>query len=147
VFAFPSLVELSDGSWALPYSGYCYPHKFPRGAWGFDVGFAVWPKGRLVALEAPDKGEFTTVAFIPPGRKVLINALTQPSGSIVVEVCDLQGKTIPGRSFDDAVPIVGDQYRTTLSWKGADDLGVGDAQPVMLRFQMQQASLFGLDFE
>ena len=147
VFTFPSLVELPNGDWALPYTGYIYPHKYPRGAWGYDVGLAVWPKGRLIALEAPEEGELTTVAFIPPGRKVRINALTQRAGHVRVEVCDIDGKTIPGRSFDDAIEIIGDQHRTPLTWKGGDDLGIEAGEAVILRFRMSKAKLFGLDFE
>ncbi len=147
IFAFPSLVELPDGTWALPYTGYVYPHKYPRGAWGYDIGLATWPKGRLIALEAPERGEFTTVAFIPPGKKILINAVTDRTGSIVVEVCDLHGKPLSGRTFDDATPVVGDQYRTPLKWKGGEDTGVGEGEPVMLRVRLNRAQLFGLDFE
>jgi hypothetical protein len=146
VFAFPNLVELPDGAFALPYTGYRYPHKYPRGAWSYDVGMAIWPKGRIVALEATGKGEFTTVAFMSPGKTLLINALTAPGGSIKVEVCDLQAKPLPGRSFEDAQSITGDVYQRPLVWKGSDDLGVEPSQPVMLRFQMDQAKLFGIDF-
>lgn len=147
VFAFPSLVELPDGTWALPYTGYVYPHKYPRGAWGYDIGLATWPKGRLVGLEAPEHGEFATVAFIPPGKKILINAVTGRTGSIVVEVCDLHGKPLPGRTFDDATAVVGDQYRTPLKWKGGDDVGTGEGEAIMLRVRLNKAQLFGFDFE
>jgi hypothetical protein len=147
VFTYPSLVELPDGSWAMPYTGYVYPHKYPRGAWGYDVGLAVWPKGRLVALEAPEEGEFTTVAFVPPGKKILINALTERAGEIRIEACDVHAKPLPGRTFVDAKPIVGDQHRSVVTWSGGDDLGIKDKEPVILRFRMSKAKLFGLDFE
>jgi hypothetical protein len=147
VFAHPSLVELPNGDWALPYTGYVYPHKYPRGAWGYDVGLARWPKGRLIALEAPERGEFTTVAFIPPGAKVSINAVTERAGSIRVEACDVDAKPLPGRTFDDAVAIVGDQYHMPLKWKGGDDLGTKAGVPIVLRFRLDHASLFGLNFE
>jgi hypothetical protein len=145
VFTFPSLVELPDGSWALPYTGYRYPHKYPRGAWGYDVGLAVWPKGRLIALEAPESGEFATVAFIPPGKKLLVNALTDRVGHILIEACDVQG--LPGRKFDDARPVIGDQHRSPVTWKGGDDLGIKDNEAVTLRFRMSKSKLFGIDFE
>jgi hypothetical protein len=146
VFPFPSLVELPDGTWALPYTGYVYPHKYPRGAWGFDVGLAKWPRGRLIALEAPQRGEFTTVAFIPPGQKILINAVTERAGSILVEACDLHGKPLAGYGFDDAKPVIGDQYRQALSWKGGDQLRTG-GQPIMLRLRMDKAKLYWFEFE
>ena len=66
VFAHPNLLELSDGSFVLPYTGYNFPHKYPRGQFKFAPGYAVWPKGRLVALEALERGEFATVS-VPIG--------------------------------------------------------------------------------
>lgn len=147
IFASANLVELPDGNWALPYVGYNYPHKYPRGTYEYDVGLAVWPKGRLVALHAPEEGHFTTYAILSPGKQMRINAVTERVGSILVEVAGLDGKPLPGRSFDDAVPIVGEQYRTLVTWKRGDNLGIAAGQPVMLRFRMDKAKLYGLDFE
>ena len=61
----------------IGYSGDPIPHKYP----GRDInarkglfpgvqgvsGLAVWPDGRLVALQCDDEGEFATVAVVPPG--------------------------------------------------------------------------------
>ena len=146
VFAHPNLIELPDGSFGLLYTGYLFPHKYPRGQWRFQPGMAIWPKGRLVALEAPDRGEFATVAFMPPGRRLLINAVTKRAGSALVEVASLGGAPIPGRTFADADPIIGDQYRTLVTWKGESDLGFEDGAAIMLRFRMDKAAIFGLDF-
>jgi len=72
IFAHPELIELPDRSFALPYTGYIYPHKYPPGAWQFLPGFASWPGGRVVALEAPESGQFTTVGFEPPTRRIAL---------------------------------------------------------------------------
>ena len=100
-----------------------------------------------MALEAPDRGEFATVAFMPPGRKLLINAVTKRAGSITVEVAALGGAPIPGHTFADADPTIGDQYRTPVTWQGEADLGLGEASAIMLRFRLDKAAIFGLDFE
>ncbi len=146
VFASPNLIELPNGDFALPYAGYDVPHKYPRAGAMRATGYAVWPKGRMVALESPERGEFATVALIPPGKKLLINALTKRSGYVLVEALNFAGEVIPGRDFANAVPIVGDCYRTTVVWKGHDDLGIAPGQAVILRFRLQQASIFGLEF-
>jgi hypothetical protein len=65
IFWHPNLIELAGGDWALPYTGYAFPHKYPRGAWSYRPGYAIWPKGRLVAVEAAETGEFSTA-----GREV-----------------------------------------------------------------------------
>ena len=147
IFAVQSLVELANGTWVLPYVGFRYPHKFPRGAWSYDVGLMRWPKGRLMALAAEDKGEFTTVAFVSPGDKLRINAVTRLAGGILIEACDFNGKPLVGRSFGDAVPIVGDQYRSLVTWKGHDTLGVKKGEPLVLRVRMDKARIYALDFE
>lgn len=146
VFASPNLVELPDGSFALPYTGYSFPHKYPRGQLRFLPGYLVWPKGRLVGLEAAERGELATAALVPPGKRVLINAVTKRTGSLLVEVAGMDGAALPDRSFAEADPIVGDQYRKPLTWKGQADLAPKAGTPVMLRFRMDKATLFGLDF-
>jgi hypothetical protein len=146
VFAHPNLLELPDGRFVLPYTGYNVPHKYPRGQYKYSPGYALWPKGRVIALEARAKGEFATMGLAPPGRKLRINALVLRGGSIQVEVADLRGKPLPGRSFAEAAPIIGDHHWTTLSWNGQDDLGHKDGMGIMLRFRMDQAQLFGLEF-
>ncbi len=146
-FASPHLLELPNGDFALPYNGYIFPHKYPRGQWKVAVGYAVWPKGRIIALEAPERGEFTTVAFLPPGRRMKINAVTARAGSIVVAVDDLARGALPGRSFEECDPIIGDCFRKPVTWKGQDDLGHGDGVGVRLHFRMEKAAIFALDFE
>jgi hypothetical protein len=147
VFAQPNLVELPDGSWVLPYSGYTLPHKYPRGSWSLDIGLAVWPKGRLVAVEAADLGNFSTVGFLSPGSRIFINAVTARAGEVLIEACDINGKPLPGHSFDDAIPVIGDQYCQPIKWRNAEGLGVEKGQPIMLRFRLNRAKIFGVDFE
>jgi len=86
------------------------------------------------------------VAIVPPGRKLLVNAVVKRAGSLLVEVAGLDGTPLPGRTFADADPIVGDQYRKALTWKGQDTLAPQANVPILLRFRMDRATLFGLDF-
>jgi hypothetical protein len=153
IFWAPSLTELPNGDFALPYTGFAYPHKYPRKNWRYDWGYAIWPKGRIVALAADELGEFTTVGLMPPGRKLRINALTARAGSIRVAVTTRDGNALPGRTFEESVPIVGDQHRALVQWKGepqatdGSDLAYEQAQPICLRFKMDRAQIFALEFE
>ena len=146
IFSHPNLLELPDGTFALPYTGYSVPHKYPRGKFKFAPGYATWPKGRLVAVEAAARGEFATVGVMPPSRKLRLNVLTKRGGSVLVEVAHLDGKPVPGRSFSAATPIVGDHHWTTIHWKGKEDLGYTEGRPIFFRFRMHKAQLFGLEF-
>ncbi|MBC7287304.1 MAG: hypothetical protein H5T86_04505 [Armatimonadetes bacterium] len=138
----PNLVELPNGDFALPCSAQPTPHKYPRGQLSIRTGYALWPKGRIVALEAPERGEFTTKPLAVDARRLRINAVTQRAGSILLEVAG-----VPGRSFADCDPIIGDHYRKSVTCKGQEDLGVSKETPVVLRFRLDKAKIFGLDFE
>jgi hypothetical protein len=147
LYVTPNLVELANGDYALPYTGWSVPHKYPRVNAKRNVGYMVWPKGRLVGINAKEKGEFTTVAVIPPGGKLCVNAVTDRAGGITVEVCDLHGVPIQGRESANCIPIMGDAFKQQVKWNDADDLGITAGQPVILRFYMEMATLYSLDFE
>jgi len=146
IFAHPNLVELSDGRFALPYTGYNVPHKYPRRLWKYAPGYMVWPKGRLIALEAPALGEFTTAAFMPPGRRLRMNAVVRRGGRLLVEVAAMNGEALPGHAFVDAKPLFGDLFWTPVVWNGQDDLGFPEGDPIRLRFKLDQAQIYGLEF-
>jgi hypothetical protein len=146
IFAHPNLLELQDGRWALPYAGYDVPHKYPRGQMKFATGYLIWSKGRLVALDARERGQFTTMAITPPGRKLRLNVLTQRAGRVLVEIVGEGGKPLPGRSFAEASPVVGDHQAAPVTWNGETDLGYPDGTCIRLRFRMQYARIFGLEF-
>lgn len=149
LLASPNLTETADGDYVLPYSGYRFPHKYPRGHEGFPpmVGYAVWPKGRLVALEAVQRGAFAMVAVVPPGPRLKINATTRRGGSIRVEACNLERQPLPGRAMADCRPIIGDQVAAPVTWSGGDDLGIPPGAAVVLRFELDQAKIFALNFD
>ncbi|MGQ9592221.1 MAG: sulfatase [Planctomycetota bacterium] len=147
VFARPNLIELPDGAFALPYTGYDVPHKYPRGQFRFAPGYMLWPKGRLAGIEAEGEGEFATIAFLAPGRRILANALTKRGGRLLVEVAGTQGAPLAGRSFADCDPLVGDLYREPVRWRGEDGIGVPEGAPIVLRFRLDRAKLYFLDFD
>ena len=147
VFAYPDLIELPNGDFALPYTGLDVPHKYPRDLCTRNVGYALWPKGRLAGIASDEIGEFTTVAIIPSGNKIFINAITKRAGYIKIEACDINGNPLHGRSFEDSVQIFGDCYKKQVLWKEYDNIGVAAGQPVVLRFKMNRAEIYGLDFE
>ena len=141
IFSHPNLLELPDGNFVLPYTGYDVPHKYPRGQWRYAVGYSMWPKGRLVALEAQEKGEFATIAVIPPSEKITLNAVTKRAGFIQVEAARLNGTPIQGREFSNSVPCVGDCYKKLVVWKSHDNLGLDKNEPVILRFRLNKAAI------
>jgi hypothetical protein len=142
VWAYPELLELPNGDWALMIRGDNFPHKYPRGQRQIKFGYALWPKGRLVGLEAAEEGAFTMMPLIAPDRRLKINALTLRTGWVKVEVVG-----VDNRKMADCVPIVGDQHWAQVTWKSGHDLGVAEGQPLTLRFELRQAKLFGLEMD
>ncbi|NLC67469.1 MAG: hypothetical protein GX754_01505 [Clostridiaceae bacterium] len=147
IFASPNLIELPGGDFALPYTGWSVPHKYPRVNATRSIGYAIWPKGRLSSLAADEYGEFTTTAIVVPGERLFINAVTERTGYIAIEACDISGTPINGREFENSIPIFGDCYRQLVTWKGHDNLGIRKGEAVILRFKMHKASIYSLDFE
>ena len=146
LFALPNLIELSNGDFALPYTGYNVPHKYPRRMAKRNMGYAVWNKGRLAGIEAKEKGEFATVAVVPPGKHAYINAVTKRTGNIMVEALDMNYNVMAGRSFEECVSIVGDCFNQPITWKQHDHLGIKRDEAVILKFKLDQACLFSIDF-
>lgn len=156
IFTGDDLIELATGDWALFYTGFNVPHKYPRGKRTATNGYAVWPKGRLIALEADAQGQFVMMPVMPAGRKLKINATTSRAGYVRIQVEDASGvggdppretNVISGRTLAEADPIVGDQFWTTVTWNGEADLGFEQGKPIQLRFEMDMAKIFGLEFE
>jgi hypothetical protein len=150
------VLEYPEGKWSIAYNGEPIPHKYP----GRDVaqrkglypgvegisGWATWPKGRLVALKCDEEGEFATVAIVPPGEKIRLNAIIPPTGYNKVAIRRFGTREdVPGRGFDDADRLIGDSLAMDVTWK-KDPLLKHGRTPVILRFRMRQAELFGVEF-
>jgi hypothetical protein len=151
------LLEYPGDKWGIAYSGVPIPHKYP----GRDMkarkglfpglegvsGLATWPAGRLVALQCDDEGEFATVAVVPPGERIRLNASVIPTGYIQVAVRLFgQGTDVPGRTFADTDRLVGDGLALPVTWKGEAAMK-HEGKPVILRFHLKQAKLFAVEFD
>jgi hypothetical protein len=140
------MVELSGDRIGILYSGSPIPHKYPRRPPLGGVGWAWWRKGRLVALRAPAEGSFALWQLLFKGRTARLNFRTAMTGYVQVEAVDEKNAVIPGRSFADCDPFVGDFLDREVTWRGQADLGHADGQPVKLRFRLRNADLFSVAF-
>jgi len=66
----------------------------------------------MVGLEAADRGEFTMIPIIAPGKTLKIDAVTQRTGSVRVEVAG-----IGSRSFAELKPLFGDLHWAMVGWR------------------------------
>lgn len=117
------------------------PHKYPRAMPFGQAGWMSWPKDRLVALRSDRDGAFALLPLDVQGREVVLNFRTRIAGSILVEVCGVEG-----RSSADCDVICGDETSRKVTWKGNSDIGHREGEPVQLKFRMNNADLFSVRF-
>jgi hypothetical protein len=91
-------------------------------------------------------GEMLTRPLRFSGTRLMLNMATSAAGSIRVEVQDEQGRPLDGFRLTDATNLVGDQLDRVVSWKGGDSVASLAGVAVRLRFVMQDADLFALQF-
>ena len=63
-----------------------------------------------------------------------------------VGLLDEQGQTIPGRSVEDCLPVVGDSVSMQVKWKNGSDVSFREKQHTRLQVEMAAAELYGFQF-
>ena len=140
------LTALPGERLGAPFLGFSIPHKYPRVIPIGEIALAMWPKGRLAALEAPEEGELALCPLQVGGTRMRLNVQTQRAGHVLVEAADEKGKALSGRSFADADPVIGDFLSKEVTWRGDAAIGAPAGSVVVLRFRMRAAKIFGLEF-
>ncbi len=102
-------------------------------------GFASLSAGR-------DGGSALTKPFTFSGRHLELNYSTAAAGSLQIEICDEDGKPLPGHTRDDQDLIVGDELARVVSWKDRRDLAALRGRVIRLRFHLSDADLCSLRF-
>lgn len=93
-----------------------------------------------------DVGELVTQPLRFAGRELVINYSTSAGGSVRVEILDGSGQPIPDFTLADSRNLVGDSIEQPVSWKNGSDVSSLASQPIRLRFVMQEADLFAIQF-
>lgn len=140
------MVPLPGGRVAIPYIGYRIPHKYPRRPPLAEFAWAWWEEDRLMAVEAPEEGEFSTWVLEESGGTLRINAATTHAGMIQVEVLGADRRPLPGRSLADCDVLSGDLRGQVVSWRGQSGLFPAASGPFALRVKMRQAKVYSLRF-
>lgn len=93
-----------------------------------------------------DAGEVQTRPLRFTGTELAVNYSTSAGGSLRVEVQDADGKPIPGLALADCRNMIGDAVEQKVNWTRGRDVGALAGQTVRLRFVIQDADLFALQF-
>jgi hypothetical protein len=108
-----------------------------------DASALVLAKLRLdgfVSLDANGAGTITTKPFLPKGGQLFVN-VDAAYGAVTAEILDAETQQpLLGFATDEAPPVCGDHLRGQLRWNNQSSLP--HAQPVRVRFHLQQAKLY-----
>ena len=104
------------------------------------IARASWRLDGFVSLGAgSDGGVVETVLLLCDGDRLVVNA-DAVGGELRVEVLSAQGPAIDGYAARDCIPIVTDNVRHRVRWRGGERLPA--ERPVRLRFRLRDARLF-----
>ena len=113
----------------------------------------VWRLDGFVSVHAPYAGgEMLTKPFrfaaddADAGTRLRLNVSTSAAGSVRVELVDGQGEPVAGRAAADCDPIFGDGIALPVSWGGESDLSDLAGEPIRLRFLLQDADVYAMQF-
>ena len=129
----------------LYYGGYKRGHKIEPTK-ERQLGLATMPMDRFVSLDASGDtpGRLRTVLLnVPTGAppRFTLNA-DAANGQIRIQLRDNDGVIIPGFTFDDCVPITGDDLALPVTWRSDATL---EAQVIRIEFEITNARLFGIN--
>jgi hypothetical protein len=133
----------------FPYGGFPIRHDSQEQNWEAAIGMAVMRRDGFAAWEATDQGELLTRDFLCPGNELVVNAETQPTGSVRVELL-AEGARIAEFSAQKCIAITGDTLRTDdagrVQWENGAQISALRGKRIQLRFVLQNARLFSFRF-
>ena len=112
------------------------------------IGWAIWPRDRLVGIEAAGDGDVTLKPVAASGEPIRLNYRTASDGWIRAEIITSlpwppqRGEGAPGYRLEECEPLTGDSLDQTVTWKAGADLAKFAGQTIRLRFRLHKATLF-----
>ncbi|MBM3853333.1 MAG: exo-alpha-sialidase [Verrucomicrobia bacterium] len=143
----------ADGRVWLLYSGHEARHvtAHVKQGRGSSLCLASVRQDGFVSLDARRDGYVLTKPLRIAGRRLHLNAQTEPGGFIRVAVRRGDGVNdgdwIEGWNFDDGGRFTGDSLDAVLEWKGGDSLEALQDRAPRLHFWLHRARLYSFWFE
>jgi hypothetical protein len=101
----------------------------------------------FVSIYAPRTGgDLITKPLKFDGRALELNFASSAAGGIRVEIQDEGGKALPGFALADCPPIFGDSIARQVTWSDGADVSALAGKTVRLRFVLEDAHLYALQF-
>jgi hypothetical protein len=110
-------------------------------------------RDRFASLAATYKGMFDVEAGPRKGNALFINA-SCPNGSIRVAIAEKEpyhgalrkSDNLPGFSFDDCVPFVGDKIKAQVMFKNASISQIPENKHLTIRFEVRKGEVFAYEW-
>jgi hypothetical protein len=103
----------------------------------------------FVSVNSPaEGGEMVTkpLIFRSENAELLINFATSAVGGLRCEIQDAAGQPLPGFSLAESVELYGDEVAQPVVWQGTKSVSALAGAPIRLRFVMQDADLYAIEF-
>ncbi len=99
----------------------------------------------FTSLDAGEKkGTVTTKPLVFSGSKLQLNV--KATGTVHVAVLDEEGQEFKGYALADCDAIQSDNLRHVVMWNGKEDVSLFNGKTVRLKFEMENAKLYALQF-
>jgi len=121
---------------------YCSGRSMRDGVTINSTGLATLRRDGFASLDADGQpGELKTRTLRFQGKHLFVNFKAE-EGTLRAEMLDQHGKTIPGFSREECLPVQKDSTRTEIRWKGQTDLSPLAGKPARIRFLLTKGSLY-----
>lgn len=156
--------------WFIYYTGNNWTHHFkltafPERGRMWQIGGVRLKRGRLVGYRTggsgsdpsritpgwsvpaawANQGELLTRPFTFNGTAIQLNA-DAGHGRVIAEICDVNGKSLPGFGREQAVALPHDGVRLPLAFGSGSSVASLRGRILRLRLHLESAAVFGLSF-
>lgn len=92
-------------------------------------------------------GEILTRPLEVSGNRLELNYATSAIGTVMLELCDEEGKALPGFSFADFGVLYGNEISHIVTWRGSvEDVSAATQKPLRLRIRLHDADIYSFRF-
>ena len=102
--------------------------------------------GFVSATADSSGGNLITKPLVFSGNQLEINYQASPTGSIRIELQELDGTPIAGRTFSECRPVTGDSISHHVQWDGGTSLQSLAGKPIRLAVEIHEAHLYSFRF-
>ena len=103
------------------------------------TGLAVLRRDGFASMDAAEEGILLTRLLRFGGKHLFINA---QGGRLSAEVCQEDGKPVPGFTREDCLPISTDSTKHLVVWKDRDSLESLAGQPLRFKFYLDKSRIY-----